>query len=127
MHAEVERWIAAYERAWRASGVEGLAAELFTPDATYSTGPYEETLRGREAIGVMWEQERSSGEEFEMSASLVAVEAPVAVARIEVRYHRPREQSYRDLWIMRFASDGRCEAFEEWPFWPELPRVAPGW
>ena len=124
-HDEVERWIAEYERAWRASGLAGLAS-LFTADATYSTGPYEETVRGLEAIGAMWEAERSPGEEFEMGSSLVAVEGSTAVARIEVHYSRPREQAYRDLWVMRFAADGRCEAFEEWPFWPELPRVAPG-
>jgi hypothetical protein len=24
--------------------------------------------------------------------------------------------SAADLWIMRFADDGHCHAFEEWPF-----------
>jgi hypothetical protein len=125
-HAEVERWIAGYERAWREPGVGGLGS-LFTADAAYSTGPYEDTARGLEAIGAMWEAERSEGEGFEMSYSLVALEGLTAVARIEVQYHRPRSQAYRDLWVMRFAADdgGRCEAFEEWPFWPEQPRVAP--
>ncbi|WP_327035397.1 hypothetical protein [Micromonospora ureilytica] len=28
------------------------------------------------------------------------------------------DQEYRDLWVMRFADDGRCRSFEEWPFWP---------
>jgi hypothetical protein len=27
---------------------------------------------------------------------------------------------------MRFAADGLCESFEEWPFWPEKSTVASG-
>ena len=26
---------------------------------------------------------------------------------------------YRDLWIIRFAEDGRCRHFEEWPYAPD--------
>lgn len=36
-----------------------------------------------------------------------------------VRYGGPAAQEYRDLWILRFAPDGKCLAFEEWPFWPD--------
>jgi ketosteroid isomerase-like protein len=123
--ADVERWIAAYERVWRAPGVSELAS-LFADDAVYSTGPYAEPVRGLGAIGTMWDEERTyPGEEFSMISSVVAVDGDVAVARIEVQYTAPRQQAYRDLWIMRFAADGRCREFEEWPFWPELPHVAP--
>ena len=30
----------------------------------------------------------------------------------------PEDQVFWDLWIVRLAADGRCAAFEEWPFWP---------
>jgi hypothetical protein len=43
------------------------------------------------------------------------------VARVEVWYGDPVRQEYRDLWIMRFAGDGRCRSFEEWPYWPQQP------
>jgi ketosteroid isomerase-like protein len=123
-HADVERWIEEYVRLWRTPGIEGLG-EIFTDDASYSTGPYAEPARGLEAIAALWDTEREPGERFELDSSVVAVEGPVAVARLEVRYTAPREQSYRDLWIMRFAADGRCESFEEWPFWPGQGHVAP--
>jgi hypothetical protein len=42
---------------------------------------------------------------------------------VEVWYGHPVRE-YRDLWVMRFASDGRCAWFEEWPFWPEQPHHA---
>jgi len=28
---------------------------------------------------------------------------------------------WRDLWVLRFAADGRCSSFEEWPFAPGQP------
>jgi ketosteroid isomerase-like protein len=114
------QWIAAYERAWRSPGTDGLA-DLFTADATYSQGPYHDPVVGLAAIGVMWEAERDGPDEvFTLTGEVVAVDGDTAVARLEVRYGDPVDQEYRDLWIMRFAADGRCRSFEEWPFWPSL-------
>jgi hypothetical protein len=120
--ASFEAWIVAYERAWRTAGTDSLA-ELFGEDATYRMSPYEEPVRGLEAIGALWERERTGPDEgFEMAPEIVAVDGDTAVARVEVRYARDAE--YRDLWIVRFARDGRCREFEEWPFWPGQP-IAP--
>jgi hypothetical protein len=111
-------WIDAYERAWRTPGTEALAG-LFTADATYSTGPFEDPHRGLPAIGTMWDHERTGpDEEFTMTSAIVAVEGDTGVARIEVRYGDPRHPLYRDLWIVTLDAEGRCSSFEEWPFWP---------
>lgn len=110
----VEAWISAYERAWRTAGTDSLA-ELFREDAGYRMSPYEQAVRGLAAIGELWERERTGPDEgFEMSSELIAVDGDTAVARIEVAYAGGEE--YRDLWIVRFAEDGRCREFEEWPF-----------
>ncbi len=82
--------------------------------------PYEDVVRGLAAIAELWERERvGPDEEFEMSSEIVAIEADTAVARIEVAYGSGVD--YRDLWIIRFAEDGRCCEFEEWPYWPGQP------
>lgn len=118
----VERWIEAYERAWRTAGT-GPLAELFSEDASYRMSPYEEPVRGLEAIGELWERERAGAdEEFGMRYEVVAVDGDVAVARLEVEYATGAE--YRDLWLIRFAADGRCREFEEWPYWPGQPLSA---
>ncbi|WP_345639294.1 nuclear transport factor 2 family protein [Rugosimonospora acidiphila] len=118
---DVTAWVAAYERAWRAAGVDALA-DIFTPDAVYRQGPYEAPLTGLSAIGRMWEQERSGPDEgFTMSVDVVAVEEDTAVVRVQVQYGGPVEQEYRDLWVIRFTSDRRCREFEEWPFSPDRP------
>ncbi len=118
---QVAAWIAAYERAWRAPGTGALAG-LFTPDAAYQQAPYLEPVRGLAAIGEMWEAERAGPSEvFRMTSEIVAADGGTAVARVNVWYGDPVIQEYRDLWIMRFTPDGRCESFEEWPFWPDQP------
>src|SRR6266496_3901003 len=55
--AGVQAWVALYERAWRTPGTEVLA-ELFAPEATYQTAPFEEPFQGLPAIAAMWEAER---------------------------------------------------------------------
>ena len=124
--ATVASWVAAYERAWRTPGTE-LLGELFTEDATYQLAPFEPPIAGLAAISQMWERERTRPDEkFVMSSEVVAVDGDVAVVRAKVRYHEPSPHEYRDLWIIHFADDGRCLAFEEWPFWPGQPRAVSG-
>jgi SnoaL-like domain len=121
---QVASWVAAYESAWRAPGTDVLA-QIFTPDATYRQGPYDAPVVGLSAISRMWEAERQGPDEvFGMTSDIIAVDGATAVVRVEVRYGDPVSQEYRDLWVMRFADDGRCASFEEWPFWPERPDAA---
>ena len=89
--------------------------------------PYEEPFVGLVRIGELWERERQGhDEEFEMTHKIVAVEGDTAVIRVEVQYGPPDRNQYRDLWIVRFAADGRCREFEEWPFWPGQKIIAEG-
>ena len=124
--AQLAAWIARYEELWRTPGT-GALGELFTDDATYSTGPFEETRRGLSAIAELWEDERASADEpFRMTSDVVAVDGDTGVARVEVWYDGPPPRHYRDIWILRLDASGRCTHFEEWPFWPGLGTHAPG-
>ncbi len=112
------RWVAGYERAWR-SGDLDTVGELFTADARYRPSPYEEPKIGHAAIRAFWLDD--DGESFTVVAEPVAVEGRDAVVRLQVRYGDPAKQEYRDLWVLRFADDGRVEDFEEWAYWPGKP------
>jgi ketosteroid isomerase-like protein len=120
---EVMRWVAGYERAWRAGDVPAVV-QLFTEDARYLTSPYSEPKVGLAAIQDFWLND--DGLTFEVTAEPVAVEGRDAVVRLEVRYGRPQPQEYRDLWVLRFAPDGRVEHFEEWAYWPGKSYSAEG-
>jgi hypothetical protein len=111
-------WVEAYEQAWRTRGTDSLDT-LFCENATYRTAPFENAFRGLSAISAMWEQGRDGPEEaFELESEIVAVEGDTGVVRVEVRYGKPPSLTYRNLWLVRLDDEGRCTAFEEWPFWP---------
>lgn len=113
-----ERWVAAYEKAWRTAGTDAVA-ELFAAEATYSTGPFQPDLDGLEEIAVFWDADRDGPDEpFTMTSELVVATGEVAVVRTEVAYERPPRR-YRNLWVIRFGADGRAVAFEEWPIAPD--------
>jgi hypothetical protein len=102
-----------------------MLEELFALTATYTAAPFEPPIRGRAAIASFWESEREGPDEvFALGWEPVAVEGDVGVARIEVRYGDPPTHVYRDLWIVTLDHEGRCVAFEEWPFFPGRPRLA---
>jgi hypothetical protein len=125
--AQLATWIDAYERLWRTAGTDELG-DLFSADATYSTGPFEPTRSGLDAIAALWEEEREGPDEpFRMTSEVVAVDqdTDTGVARVEVFYDGPPPRHYKDIWIVRLDENGRCTHFEEWPFWPELSTHAP--
>jgi hypothetical protein len=117
-------WISAYEAAWRSPGTESLS-EIFTTDATYQAAPFDAPFVGLGAIAEFWEAEREGPDEvFTLSFEIVAAQRDTAVARLEILYDGPPKRMYRDLWVITLAEDGRCRAFEEWPFHPGQPRTA---
>jgi len=119
----VSGWLERYEAAWRAPGAD--LAGLFTPEATYRQGPYQDPVTGLAAIGRMWEAERDGPDEvFALRTEIVAVDGEKAVVRAEVSYGVPVRQEYRDLWVLQLQPDGRCSVFEEWPHWPQQSYAA---
>ncbi|MGW2091172.1 YybH family protein [Promicromonospora sukumoe] len=115
----VETWIRDYERLWRTPGTDGLD-QLFTADATYLTSPWAEPITGLPALAEFWESHRDGpDEEFTLTAQVIAVDGPTAVVRASVEYLEPGDR-WRDLWVLELDADGRCSAFEEWPFAPGL-------
>lgn len=117
----VSRWVEAYERAWRTPGTAPLG-ELFSPDVSYLPSPWARPVSGLEELAEFWESGRDGPDErFTLSSEVVAVEGTTAVVRVSVDYLGPDTSRWRDLWVLEFAADGRCAAFEEWPFAPDQP------
>jgi mannose-6-phosphate isomerase-like protein (cupin superfamily) len=116
-------WVGGYQRAWRTAGTDGLR-DLFTDDAEYLVTPYDAPVVGLAAIREMWDEDRDGPDEvFTMTAEVVACQGGTGVARVHVHYGDPLVQEYLDLWVVRFAADGRANLFEEWPFWPTHGRA----
>jgi len=118
---QVMRWVDGYITAWRDEDAGGIE-RLFTEDARYRASPYEEPEVGYQAIEAFWLGD--AGEVFTAAAEPFAVDGQQAVVRVEVRYGEPVRQEYRDLWLLKFAEDGRVCDFEEWAYWPGKPYTA---
>jgi ketosteroid isomerase-like protein len=117
--SSVARWVEGYERAWRAPGAAALST-LFTDDVSYRPSPWAAPIEGLARLSRFWDDERADpDEDFTLSAEVVAVDREVAVVRVHVDYADDEIRQWRDLWVIRFAADGRCRAFEEWPFAPD--------
>ncbi|MFD0856917.1 nuclear transport factor 2 family protein [Actinomadura adrarensis] len=119
--AAVQRWVAGYERAWRTQGTEPLAG-LFSPDVSYLPSPWARPITGLPRLATWWDAERDGPDEpFTMTSEIVALDGPTAVVRVEVEYTQDPPSQWRDLWVLRFDTEGRCTHFEEWPFAPDQP------
>ena len=121
-HEAVLAWVSGYEQAWREEDLSAVE-RLFTAAAHYRISPYADPLVGHQAIRSIWLSDE--GETFTSQAKVVAVEGRQAVVRLLVRYGDPVRQEYRDLWLLRFADDGRVSDFEEWAYWPDRSHLAP--
>jgi hypothetical protein len=115
----VGRWVEGYVRAWRTSGTTALAG-LFSADVSYLASPWSEPITGVDALARFWDAERDGPDEgFTFSNEIIALDGRTAVVRVAVDYEDVRAGRWRDLWVIRFDRDGRCDAFEEWPFAPD--------
>jgi hypothetical protein len=112
---DVMRWVGEYERAWRDGELDALDA-LFTEDLAYRVSPYEESMT-LAALKDVWCDDED--EVFAANAWPIAVDGRDAVVRVDVSYGDPVRQEYRDVWLLRFAEDGRVDDFEEWAYWPD--------
>ena len=117
-HAELQDWLDRYVSAWRANE-RGPIEELFTDDAVYRYRPYgvdEHASVGREAIVESWLAEQDAPDSWSAEYRPFAVDGDRAVATGWSRYLATEDQperTYHNVFLMRFAPDGRCSEFTE--------------
>jgi len=75
----VNAWLARYIEAWTSYDREQIR-DLFAEDATYRFHPFDEPIRGREAIVESWFDEPDEARTFEAEYRPVAVDGDTAVA-----------------------------------------------
>ncbi len=114
----VERWLEAYVDAWR-SYDEAAIADLWTEDAIWLY-PFGARARGRAAITAEWMAERHVFVDGGYDARYVpiAIDGPIVVTHGRTRFFDPHSgetlTEYDNVWILKFAPDGRCAEFHEW-------------
>ena len=116
--ADLQDWLDRYIAAWRGNDADRIG-DLFTPDAVYRYRPYGEdrhASRGREAIVADWLGDPDPPGTWEARYEPYAVDGDRAVATGWSRYaasDEEPERTYHNVFLMRFAADGRCAEFTE--------------
>ena len=121
---DVDRWLEAYVEAWRSYDREQIAA-LFSEEVEYRYHPYDEPIRGRDAVVAAWLGEGESADAssrdaagtYEASYRAFAVDGDAAVATGSSTYlDEPGgtvQKVYDNCFLLRFDSGGRCSEFTE--------------
>jgi ketosteroid isomerase-like protein len=131
--ADVARWLEDYIEAWKTYDRDRIAA-LFAEDVECRYHPYDQPIRGRDAVVESWfgEGEGAPGPDpegtYEASYSPIAVDGDVVVAIGSSTYSErpggPANEIYDNCFVMRFDADGRCREFTEW--FMKRPDIASG-
>ena len=112
----LQAWLDAYVRAWETYDPLQIA-ELFSEDAAYYADPFDEGIRGRQAIVDEWlaEPDEPGTWRAEYRALLVSRDVGVATGTswYEADEHGPARE-YRNLFVLTFDADGRCREYREW-------------
>jgi uncharacterized protein (TIGR02246 family) len=115
--AAVEDWLSAYGRAWETMDPDA-AVELFTEDATYRETPFEETMRGREAIHAYWAEIPDYHKDISFGSEVLMVDGDRAMAHWWVSLFRVKtgERTKSDgIFLLEFEGGaGRCRSLREW-------------
>jgi hypothetical protein len=115
---ELQGWLDAYVAAWRSYDAAAIG-DLFSADATHAFYPYDEPLRGREAIVASWLDDRDEPGSWEAAYAPLLIEGDRAVTTGET-FYRQTGRRFSNLFVLRFDGDGRCADFVEW--YVEHPR-----
>ena len=119
---DVQRWLDAYIAAWRTYDPTAIG-DLFSEAADYRYHPWDEPLRGRDAIVRAWvapegnESQRDEPDTWEARYEPYAVEGNRAVAVGWSRYVAQGdmpEKLYHNCYLLEFDGDGRCRTFTEY-------------
>jgi uncharacterized protein (TIGR02246 family) len=119
----VAAWLDDYSRAWGTYDPKEIGA-LFSEDAVYFYNPFDDPVRGREAIVASWLEERDEPATYEGSYRPVLVCGDQAVARGYSRYldtDGTVAEEFDNLFLLRFDAEGRCAEYREW--YMEAPKA----
>jgi uncharacterized protein (TIGR02246 family) len=115
--AAVNEWLDAYGRAWEERD-PGAAAALFSEDATYRETPFDEAMRGHDAIRAYWGAEvEPRQEDVRFQHELLAVAGDLVLAWWHASFTRLPARTPAELdgvFALRFDARGRCRELREW-------------
>lgn len=116
-HSRFDQWMQTITRAWEQRDAEA-AANLFTEDATYQENPFEEPMRGRNAIRQYWADLPTAQTDIAVTYEILSVTDATGVARWSATFTRlpSRQRARLEGVLIASFKNGATQAytFKEW-------------
>jgi ketosteroid isomerase-like protein len=114
---DVVAWIDRYIDVWK-SGDDSRVKELFSDDAEYFPDPFATPRHGHASIAEYWRITGDAPDAFEAHYKPLVIAGDLAIVTGFSRYFddsRSRiDKEYGNIFVLRFAADGRCSEYREW-------------
>jgi ketosteroid isomerase-like protein len=113
---EFKKWMGQYQVASETSDPAAVAA-LFADDAVYQESPFDEPMRGREAIYRYWSEASQWIQESRFSYEILAVRDNwgIALWQGQLTLRETGKQILLDgVFLVEFDEAGLCSRFREW-------------
>ena len=111
---DVQRWLDRYAEAWRTYDPDLIRA-LFSADAEQYDHPWEEPVRGADAIADDWLADADEPGTYEASYAPFAIDGNRAVAVGTSRYDDARgKRVYHNAFVLEFDDSGACRSFRDY-------------
>lgn len=112
MSERLDRWMDGYVLAWSTNDEDHIRA-LFTDDAIYDPQTADGEWEGIDEIVARWQDIDDDEDDWVFQWRPLVETDELAVVTGGTRYDDP-PAVYRNLFVIRFADDGRCYDFTEW-------------
>ena len=112
---DVARWLDRYVEAWQSYDRDAIRA-LFSADAEYRYHPWDDPVRGADAIADDWIEDRDTAGTYSAAYAPFAVEGNRAVALGTSDYIASGDQParrYHNAFFLEFDDAGACRSFTE--------------
>ena len=111
---DVTRWLDGYIDAWMTYDPDRIRA-LFSEDAEYRYHPWDEPVRGREAIVADWLDDPDAPGTYIATYGAWAVDGTRARGHRHEPVRRPHAASatYHNVFLIEFDDAGLCQSFTE--------------
>ena len=113
----VSEWLDAYVHAWKTYNREEIG-NLFSENAIYQYGPFQEPIRGRTAIVESWLEKPDAPGTYDGHYAPVIIEGNRAVTRGTTLYFEGNNATpvaeWGNVFFLTFDDEGRCSEFCEW-------------